>query len=295
MPASGKRPLQQKPKPAHGALEEERPAAIRCVCFDTDSTCAAAMLRATRHSARSQNNGRSTNERCNRPLAWCRNLLEVNVDRDTITDALELYRTSGLADVSQQWLCVDTGKIPRPGQFVDAAESFVVTRPAKCWGTDMLWFFPSTQRAHDHMSMLFRDLLRNISVRESLPPLVCWQVGYIVRRNVETAHFHFDFRGIGNQAFAMMVPLSDNTEKHLLVRHDCARADAAEVRCMYKLGQALAIGDGVYHSSEPGKASRPQVFLHCVCAPDPQRLDKCTIGVLRRAVQSNFVPALGTE
>ena len=135
---------------------------------------------------------------------------------------------------------------------------------------------------------MLRPLLLDIATQQRLPELCCWQVGYIVRRQVNCAHFHHDLRGVGNMAFAVMVPLNHHVQTHLLVRHGCGRPNEAEAVCLYRPGKAIVIGEDVYHASQPGKADCPQVFLHCVCAPHPTQLDRCTVDALKRALQTKY-------
>ena len=80
----------------------------------------------------------------------------------------------------------------------------------------------------------------------------------VVRSNCTHPNFHVDWSGNDNQAFTLMTPLTANSGGFGLLYK---RMDGSIGDYEYKLGEALIFGDDFVHSTKPGAAEEPVVFL----------------------------------
>jgi hypothetical protein len=129
------------------------------------------------------------------------------------------------------------------------------------WHSDIEWISPDDEEGF----AVFESAFRRLGIPEQAAPYldldreVRLYFGFLVTRSrcVEP-YFHCDWRGLNNEAFTFMAPVSANASGFGLL-YKKVTGEAAEYD--YRTGEAIMFGDNFEHSTKPGAADEPVVLL----------------------------------
>jgi hypothetical protein len=129
------------------------------------------------------------------------------------------------------------------------------------WRSDIRWLSPRTERDFAR----FRSIFERLDVGRHVEPFVdldrdvrLYNSFLIVREQCTQPDFHVDWRDNDNEGFALMTPLTSNSEGFGLLYK---KLDGSTGEYEYKVGEAIIFGDDFVHSTKPGVAEEPVVFL----------------------------------
>jgi hypothetical protein len=144
---------------------------------------------------------------------------------------------------------------------LDAADfDVIIARPSK-WKSDIRWISASNPTTFRIFESAFERLGIGAAVAAYLdidrePRLYFGSL--VVRGQCDEAYFHADWRGVDNDAFTFLTPITDNGEDFGLLYHNY-RNEIAEYR--YRTGEGIVFGDHFVHSTKPGTSDEPVALL----------------------------------
>lgn len=151
-----------------------------------------------------------------------------------------------------------------------------VTRPA--WSSDISWHSPADEEGF----AIFQSAFDRLGIADHAAPYldlereVRMYAGFLITRSrCDRVDFHLDWKGTGNQAFNIIIPVSGDFEtfgllyRNLTVdRNSEGATEMGIAEYRYKRGEAIMIGDQFYHSTKPGRSASPVRLLSFTLGTD---------------------------
>jgi hypothetical protein len=136
---------------------------------------------------------------------------------------------------------------------------FHVERPL--WKSDIEWISAAEEASFVRFEEAFQalDVARHVLPYVDIDREVRMYQGFVVLRSeCREPDFHVDWRDAGNQAFTLLTPIGDPVPGFGLVY----KTVKGETRAYdYRRGEALLFGDNFFHSTQPGRSTRPTALL----------------------------------
>ena len=142
-----------------------------------------------------------------------------------------------------------------PGRLISVAP-----KPDK-WHSDIEWISPDDENGFAAFESAFQRLgiPEQAAAYLDLNREVRLYFGFlVVRSRCTEPYFHHDWRGLNNEAFTFMAPVSDNAAGFGLL-YKKLTGETAEYE--YRTGEGIMFGDNFEHSTKPGSAEAPVVLL----------------------------------
>lgn len=129
------------------------------------------------------------------------------------------------------------------------------------WHSDIEWISPDDADGF----AVFESAFQRLRIPEQAAPYldldreVRLYFGFlVVRSRCTEPYFHHDWRGLNNEAFTFMTPVSANASGFGLL-YKKLTGETADYE--YRAGEAIMFGDNFEHSTKPGAADEPVVLL----------------------------------
>ena len=129
------------------------------------------------------------------------------------------------------------------------------------WRSDIRWLSPKTERDFAR----FRSIFERLDIARHVKPFVdldrdvrLYNSFLVIRGKCTEPDFHVDWSDNNNEGFTLMTPLTANADGFGLLYK---KLDGSIGEYDYKLGEAIVFGDDFVHSTKPGIAGKPVVFL----------------------------------
>jgi hypothetical protein len=129
------------------------------------------------------------------------------------------------------------------------------------WHSDIEWISPDDEEGF----AVFESAFERLGIPEQAAPYldldqeVRLYFGFlVVRSRCTEPYFHHDWRGLNNEAFTFMAPVSANASGFGLL-YKKLTGETAEYE--YRPDEGIMFGDNFEHSTKPGAADEPVILL----------------------------------
>ena len=142
-----------------------------------------------------------------------------------------------------------------PGRLVTIAAG------AKRWKSDIEWISADDEEAF----VAFESAFNRLGIPAQAAPYLdldrevrLFSGFLVIRSRCVDTYFHTDWRGLNNEAFTVLTPVTDNTSDFGLL-YKKVTGETGEYS--YRPGEAILFGDNFEHSTKPGQSDKPVVLL----------------------------------